>query len=87
MFEKCTTLRELNAARVEEAAKGTNIVEVNNAYNARKKELMNSSVNYTRVETIPVNIETESQYLASLVYKGPSTKPGTIEITPQGVYA
>lgn len=87
MFENCMSLKELNMARVQACAEGTPIVEVNNAYNQRKKELMASSVSFTRVNTVPVTINKPEGYIATLVYRGQSTKPGVIEITKEGVYA
>lgn len=87
MFSKCNTLSELNAARVKACAEGTPIVEVNNAYNKRKQEILTTGYNYTRYSTVPVQIEKPGSYISTLLYKGKSSKPGVIQITKDGVYA
>ena len=87
MFEECKTLTELNAARVKKCSEGVPIVEVNNAYNARKKELLSSNINYKTISTIKLQMKTDEACYATLVYAGEALQPGTISITPKGVYA
>lgn len=87
MFENCMSLKELNMARVQACSSGVPIVEVNNAYNNRKKELLASNVVFTQVNVIPVKITKPDCYTATLVYRGQSRRLGVIDITKDGVYA
>lgn len=87
MFSNCNTLKELNIARVQKCSDGVPIVEVNNAYNARKKEIMAGNVHYTKVPYVKLPVNPSADYLATLLYKGPSSDKGVIKITPEGVYA
>lgn len=87
MFEECKTLTELNQARVQKCSEGVPIVEVNNAYNNRKKELLSSNISFKRINTVPVKVPVIEHCFARLVFAGESDIPGLIRITPEGVYA
>lgn len=82
MFEKCSTLAELNAARIQ-AASTENIIEVNNAYNARRAEILQSRSNFTRITPVFVTIEPPVKYCA-IPLAGQSQQPGVIKLTPTG---
>lgn len=84
MFEECTTLAELNQARVR-AASGGNIVEVNNAYNTQRRKILMSRQNFTQLsfKTAPT---VKQQAIAVLPYKGRSSRRGVIEIKRDGIY-
>lgn len=87
MFAECTNLRDLNAARIKACSEGMPLVEVNNAYNERRKQLMSSSNRYTNIDTVKVEINMPDTPLASLMYLGEGRTPGLIEITQKGIYA
>lgn len=82
MFEHCTTLAELNAERIK-LSKTVPIVELNNAYNARRMEVLNSSSSFKRVSPIRVVADEAVRY-AGIPIAGRSTTPGRITLTTGG---
>lgn len=84
MFEDCTTLAELNQARVQ-AVKVHPVVEVNNAYNAQRKRILESRRNFTKVEFKELP-KFEHLPIAVFNYRGPASKSGVIEIRQDGIY-
>lgn len=84
MFEGCTTLAELNQARVQ-AANGGDIIAVNNAYNAQRKRILASRQNFVKLSFKKTPVF-KQQAIAVLPYKGRSSRSGVIEIKRDGVY-
>lgn len=84
MFEDCTTLKDLNQARVL-AASQYPIVDVNNAYNEQRKKILSSRNNYVHLKFVDIPV-VEQTPMAVLIYKGRSSKPGAIEIRSDGIY-
>lgn len=83
MFEQCKTLAELNAARIKETSNGTSLVEVNNAYNQRRQEILMVKKNYVKLEPIHVKAREVNKYCGVPV-AGRSNKAGCIELTKSG---
>lgn len=84
MFESCKTLSELNQARVQ-AAREHPAIEVNNAYNAQRKRILESRRNFTQV-SFKVLPRLERSPVSMFNYKGAASKPGAIEIREDGIY-
>lgn len=82
MFSDCSTLAELNAARIQ-AAGTMDIITVNNAYNARRAEILQARSNFTRITPVFVTIAEPVKYSAVPV-AGYSQEPGVIQFTPSG---
>lgn len=82
MFESCTTLAELNAARIQ-AASDTDIITVNNAYNARRAEILQARANFTRITPVFVTIPEPVKY-SGVPVAGYSQEEGVIKLTPAG---
>ncbi len=88
MFDNCTTLAELNASRIQAVQAGGNIVDINNAFNARRKDIINKESNngsYTKLKVIKVTPDETVNYCGVPV-AGRSSKIGVIQFTPQGFY-
>lgn len=82
MFEQCNTLAELNAARIK--ALGTcTVIELNNAYNVRRAEILQSRSNYTRVNPVYVTIPERAKY-CGIPFAGYSQEAGVIKLTQAG---
>lgn len=84
MFEECSTLAELNQARVQ-AARGHSIVDVNNAYNAQRKRILELRRNFLQLTFKQAPVEERSPY-CSFNYRGPASKVGVIEVRQDGIY-
>lgn len=84
MFEECTTLYELNQARVLAVQKHP-LVEVNNAYNLQRKRILEPRSNFTRL-TFKQLPHFKSSPVAMFTYRGPASKAGAIEIREDGIY-
>lgn len=82
MFENCNSLAELNAERIKLSAT-IPIVELNNAYNVRRQEILNSSTSFKRVTPITV-LPGEIVTYAGVPIAGRSTIPGCIQLTEGG---
>lgn len=85
MFEECTTLSELNLARLS-AVKENNITDVNNAYNARRTEILKQRSSYNHIDVVRVELP-QVELMSFLPYLGPSSAPGVIQHTAQGFKA
>lgn len=82
MFETCMTLAELNAERIKLSA-STDLVVLNNAYNARRNEILQKRSNFTRVDFIKCSARPVIKYCGVPVY-GPTDEPGVIKLTEKG---
>lgn len=82
MFEACETLSQLNAERVR-LSQTENIVEVNNAYNARRIEILSARLNFNKLTPVFVTIEEAVKY-SGIPIAGRSSEVNTIELTPSG---
>lgn len=82
MFSHCNSLAELNAERIK-LSKTIPIVELNNAYNARRQEVLNSSTSFKRVHPVTVIADNAIKY-AGIPIAGRSHKPGCIILTEGG---
>lgn len=84
MFDECTSLAELNAARTRAVQGGADVVAVNNAYNERRKEILASRVNYFKLKEMVIAAE-PAQTTMGLPIRGSSGTPGVIKITMEGI--
>lgn len=83
MFEDCKSLGELNAARIKLSSEGVPLVELNNAYNKRRQELLKSRKPYVELtKLIPAAFQ-PTQY-SGVPVAGYSPKAGTIMLTEKG---
>ena len=82
MFEGCTTLSQLNAERVR-LSQTENLVDVNNAYNAKRTEILSARLNFNKLTPVFVTIEEAVKY-SGIPVAGRSSKNNTIELTPSG---
>ena len=83
MFSSCNTLAELNAARIKAAGEGADLMTVNNEYNKRRQEILNSRVSFVRLTPIVVKPRETQQYCGVPVF-GRSEEKGVIQFTKQG---
>lgn len=86
MFEECTTLVELNIARSKLSVSEDSIVEVNNAYNKRRKEILSKPKAFSQVTLTPICIDELTTYVG-IPYAGTSPKAGTIIMNEKGFLA
>lgn len=82
MFEDCNTLAELNAARIVEVQTHP-AIEVNNAYNARRVEILNARRNFTKITPVFVTIAEPVRY-GGIPLGGRSDEVGVIKLTERG---
>ncbi len=94
MFQECGSLSELNQRRsalVAEISKEPSEIqvaklqEIHNAYNARRKELLNTPNSYKRLNKIKYSRVTPVMY-AGVPCGGYSTEQGTIVMTKKGFF-
>lgn len=85
MFENCKTLAELNAARIKAVTAGTDITEVNNAYNAKRYSILNQRKPFTLITFKPVPNPKPVRY-QTIPIKGNSLELGTILFDGEGFY-
>lgn len=83
MFENCSTLGELNAERIKLSSEGHPLVELNNAYNKRRQEILSSRKPYVELRKIVPAAFTPTQY-SGIPVAGYNSKAGTITLTPKG---
>lgn len=86
MFENCNTLRDLNAARVKAVSVDKmDVTEVNNAYNARRQQILESATHadFKIITFHPLVFEAGPKY-SSLPIVGTATKLGCIELNAEG---
>ena len=87
MFEGCTTLLALNAARIKECAvPDADITSINNAYNEqRTKVLQNSAAASKKIQFRQIVVEKGTKYCA-LPIAGVSDKLGVLQLKTDGFY-
>lgn len=83
MFEECSSLAELNAARMNAVKSGYDLVEVNNAFNDRRTKLMDEGPKGIVLNAIHIRPREVVQYCGVPVC-GRSSEPGVIALTPNG---
>ena len=84
MFENITTLRDLNAARIQAASEpGADLITINNEYNAARQRIVTERKPYTQCKTIVVKAR-ECALHRSIPLAGHCPYPGTIELTMKG---
>lgn len=84
MFENCTTLAELNAARIKATTEpDADLITINNFYNERRQELLASRAKYKKLTRITAKPVQPIQYCGVPVV-GRSSKKGCIQLTPKG---
>lgn len=83
MFDDCNTLAELNAARIQYVSKGVNLLDVNNAYNIRRQEILNSRSRYIKLTPITATPREVTLYCGVPV-AGRSKEKGVIKFTKEG---
>ncbi len=83
MFSNCSTLAELNAARIKAANEGKDLMTVNNAYNARRQEILNARSTFVRLTPIVAKPREVKQYCGIPVI-GRCEERGCIKFTPKG---
>lgn len=74
MFEKCTTLEQLNARRHELVKQGTPVATVNAAYNKARRELMDARPAYRRVASFTAEPTTPRGFVAHPIKDGVAAK-------------
>lgn len=82
MFKDCNTLAELNAARTQ-AVQTHPVIEVNNAYNQRRQEILSARRNYTKINPVFVSIPESVQY-CGIPIAGRCQQVNTIQLTQKG---
>ena len=88
MFENCTTLLALNAARIKECAvPGADIIAINNAYNEQRTKLLQKThpVDSKQITFRPLVVERGAKYCA-LPIVGVSDKLGVLQLKTDGFY-
>lgn len=85
MFNNCNTLAELNAARIKAVSSGEDITAVNNAYNARRFEILNQRKTFALLQFKPVP-DPEPVLYKTLPIAGNSTDLGVIIYKEEGFY-
>lgn len=84
MFKDIKTLRDLNAARIQESAKeGADLMAINNAYNAARQRIMSERKPFTILNPIVVKAR-ECAMHRSVPVAGHSTVIGTIQLNEKG---
>lgn len=83
MFEECNTLAELNAARIKASSEGIDLIELNNAYNARRQEILTARKPYVQLKPIVVAPKEVIQYCGVPVV-GRTQVAGCIQLTDKG---
>lgn len=83
MFKDCKSLAELNAERIQLLQKdGVDPLEINNAYNARKLQLLSESEltnRFARVNPIILEAEPVQEY-SSIPFVGDPLRGGCISL-------
>lgn len=87
MFENCTTLQELNAARIQLCSEpGADITAVNNAYNERRISVLNNTKAVVKkIKFRPIVFERGVKYCA-LPIAGTSDQLGVLQLRQNGFY-
>ncbi len=82
MFEDCNSLGELNAKRIQLAATG-NLVDVNNAYNKRRQELVAARNQFKKISPIFVQPRPVQQIMG-IPIAGRSKELNTTQLSAEG---
>lgn len=82
MFSHCTTLGQLNAERTR-LSMMMPLIEVNNAYNARRLEILRARKNFLELTPVFVTVEEPVRY-AGIPIAGRAQVPNTIILTQKG---
>lgn len=83
MFENCNTLAELNAARISMTNSGAELIDVNNAYNKRRQEILSERANFVKLTPIVVKAREVTRY-CGIPLAGRTTEKGTIQFSAKG---
>lgn len=83
MFENCGTLAELNAARIKASSEGIDLITINNAYNARRQDILTTRKPFVALTPIVVKPREVKDYCGVPV-AGRSTVAGCIQLTASG---
>lgn len=83
MFKSCKSLLELNAERGRLVTEGVDITTINNAYNARRQELLSQRKPFTEVKPIKI-LPREVQQFMGIPIAGKSPISGVITLTENG---
>lgn len=84
MFRDIKTLRDLNAARIQESSKeGADLMAINNAYNTARQRIMSERKPYTILNPIVVKARECAQH-RSIPVVGHCAVTGTIQLTEKG---
>lgn len=83
MFENCKTLAELNAERIKATSNGEDLIAVNNDYNKRRQEILNTHKPF--VELTPIHVEPrEVKKYCGVPVCGRTSVKGCIQLTATG---
>lgn len=84
MFKHLNTLKELNAARVQEASKpDADIIQINNAYNEARQRIISNKKPFKTLTTSTVSAR-EVSLKRSIPIEGYSNVVGTIILGAKG---
>ena len=83
MFEECTSLAELNAARIQATTGDCDLVSINNAYNKRRQEILTAKKPFMELSPIIVQPREVIKYCGVPVI-GRSEQFGVIQLTESG---
>ena len=83
MFEECNTLTELNAARIKASSDGIDLITVNNAYNNRRREILDTKKPFVVLTPIVVSPREIKRY-SGVPVVGRTSIPGCIQLTDKG---
>lgn len=83
MFEHCETLSQLNSERIR-LSQTHSLVEVNNAYNVRRAEILQAKqTEFIKLTPVFVTLPQPVKYMG-IPIAGRAQKPNTISLTPKG---
>lgn len=84
MFESCSSLADLNAARaMATQEEGCDLIAINNSYNKRRQEILEQRKPFVVLSPIVVQPREAIPYCGVPVC-GPSVKVGCITLTKEG---
>lgn len=84
MFKDCENLLQLNKKRIELMhEENANIIEINKAYQERKKELQVTVLPYKKINFVRPVLTNHAPYVV-IPYAGEAEKAGTLVYTEKG---
>lgn len=83
MFETCNSLTELNAERIKLTSQGVPLIELNNAYNKKRQEILSKRKPFVELKKLIPAPYSPTQF-SGVPVAGYSKVPGCIRITKQG---